>query len=161
MRRACVRGSVSGWVYMRSADGTLCPMSDVRYLPRVIPKYSGMLRRSAAAVFRRPMSTAALPTAHVQRVTRLYRRSLKNLLNWVVWRDLWIEKGFELRAEFDAQKNVTDPRLIEKLVSDAEAKLAEYQHPDPYKALRHKLVLPRHTINDAPTQLHFKYPRRI
>ena len=78
------------------------------------------------------MSKLQLTASHTQRVTRLYRRSLKNLMNWVVWRDLWIEKGFELRAEFDKNKNVSDPRIIEKLVSDGEAKLAELQHPDPY-----------------------------
>ena len=70
--------------------------------------------------------------AHVLRVQRLYRSSLKCLANWTVHRDLWIKKGFELRAEFDANKSVTNPHLIEKLLSDGEAKLAENAHPDPY-----------------------------
>mmetsp|Transcript_46601 Transcript_46601/g.77030 ORF Transcript_46601/g.77030 Transcript_46601/m.77030 type:complete len:105 (-) Transcript_46601:332-646(-) len=69
---------------------------------------------------------------HVQRVQRLYRRSLKNLLNWCVHRDLWIEEGFKLRAEFDANKHLADARHIEKIVSAGEAKLLEYKHPDPY-----------------------------
>ena len=86
------------------------------------------------------MSTLKLTASHTLRVTRLYRRSLKNLMNWVVWRDLWIEKSLELRAEFDANKNVTDPRLIEKIVSEGEARLAELQHPDPYNSAR--AVLP-------------------
>ena len=94
------------------------------------------------------MSKLQLTASHTQRVTRLYRKSLKNLMNWTVWRDMWIEKGFELRAEFDKNKNVTDPRLIEKLVSDGEAKLAELQHPDPYNSARTlppKLVCLGHT----------------
>ena len=78
------------------------------------------------------MATLALTASHTQRVTRLYRASLKNLLNWCVWRDMWVEKAFELRAEFDANKNLTDPRAIEKLVSEGEAKLKEFKHPDPY-----------------------------
>ena len=81
------------------------------------------------------MSGAAAPkllTAHTQRVTRLYRAGLKNLLNWCVHRDLWISEAFKLQAEFRANKSIKDPRLIEKLVSDGEAKLAEYAHPDPY-----------------------------
>ena len=69
---------------------------------------------------------------HAARVTRLYRASLKNLMNWCVHRDLFIEQGNLLRAEFNANMHVKDPRLIEKIVSDGEAKLLEYQHPDPY-----------------------------
>lgn len=78
------------------------------------------------------MSKALGATAHSLRVTRLYRHGLKNLMNWCVWRDLWIEKGFELRAEFDANKAVTDPRKVEALLQAGEARLKEYTHPDPY-----------------------------
>ena len=74
----------------------------------------------------------AVTTSHTLRVKQLYRHSLKNLMNWCVWRDMWIEKGFELRARFDANKGVTDPRIIEKLVSEGEAELKEFTHPDPY-----------------------------
>lgn len=75
-------------------------------------------------------------SAHSLRVMRLYRHSLKNLENWAVHRDLFIERGFQMRAEFDANKFVKDPRLIEKLVSEGEAKLAEMAHPDPYTRAR-------------------------
>jgi len=44
-----------------------------------------------------------MSSAHVLRVKKLYRHSLKNLLNWCVHRDLWIKKGFDLRAEFEAR----------------------------------------------------------
>ena len=71
-------------------------------------------------------------SAHVKRVTCLYRHGLKNLQNHCVHRDLFIEQGFALRAEFDANKHVKDSRLIEKIVSAGEAKLAQYLHPDPY-----------------------------
>jgi hypothetical protein len=76
---------------------------------------------------------------HAARVTRLYRASLKNLMNWCVHRDLFIEQGNLLRAEFNANMHVKDPRLIEKIVSDGEAKLLEYQHPDPYTCARPSL----------------------
>ena len=46
---------------------------------------------------------ARMSSAHVLRVKKLYRHSLKNLLNWCVHRDLWIKKGFDLRAEFEAR----------------------------------------------------------
>ena len=71
-------------------------------------------------------------SSHVIRVKRLYRQGLKCLHNWTVHRDLYISKGFELRAEFDAQKLVTNPSVVEKLVSDGEAKLVTYAHPSPY-----------------------------
>ena len=73
-----------------------------------------------------------LPVTHSQRVTRLYRSALKNLMNWCVHRDLFISESFAMRDQFRANMNLKDPRLIEKLVSDAEAKLVEYRHPDPY-----------------------------
>eukprot|EP00967_Tisochrysis_lutea_P135661 scaffold241070_cov45-Tisochrysis_lutea.AAC.1 len=77
------------------------------------------------------------PSAHVLRVQRLYRASLKNMLHWAIHRQLWIKKANDLRAEFEAHRHVADARQIEKLVSAGEAKLAEYKHPDPYKSPRH------------------------
>jgi hypothetical protein len=79
---------------------------------------------------------AQIGASHTLRVTRLYRASLKNLMNWTVWRELWIEKGFELRAKFDANKHITDPRKIEKLLSAGEAELKALAHPDPYTRAR-------------------------
>ena len=70
--------------------------------------------------------------SHTIRVKKLYRQGLKCLQNWCVHRDLFIEKGFALRAEFDANKGEANPKIIEKLVSDGEAKLADFEHPAPY-----------------------------
>ena len=81
-------------------------------------------------------STKMVGASHTIRVKTLYRHALKNLQNWTVWRELFIEKGFELRAQFDAQKKLTDPKMIEKVVSEAEAKLQELRHPDPYTRAR-------------------------
>lgn len=71
-------------------------------------------------------------SAHVVRVKRLYRQGLKCLQNWAVHRDLFIIKGLEMRAEFEAQRHVSNPSIVEKLVSDGEAKLVTYEHPAPY-----------------------------
>merc|ERR1712021_76811 len=71
-----------------------------------------------------PASSRLMSSAHVLR--------LKRTQNWCVHRDLYITKGFELRAEFDAQKLVTNPSVVEKLVSDGEAKLVDMAHPSPY-----------------------------
>ena len=66
---------------------------------------------------------ASLTANHTRRVTRLYRASLKNLLNWCVWRDMWIEKAFELRAEFEKQRGLTDPRMSERKNAEREPSL--------------------------------------
>ena len=91
-------------------------------------------------------------SAHVIRVKKLYRQGLKCLHNWTVHRDLYISKGFELRAEFDAQKLVTNPSVVEKLVSDGEAKLVTYAHPSPYTralAPAHRTQAPR-PLRESP-----------
>ena len=80
-------------------------------------------------------------STHALRVMKLYRHALKNLQNWTVHRDLFVERGFQMRADFDKNKFVKDPRLVEKLVSDGEAKLAEMAHPDPYTCARRTAAL--------------------
>jgi hypothetical protein len=80
--------------------------------------------------------SVTLLSAHTRRVTRLYRSSLKNLLNWCVHRDLFITKSLELRAEFDANKHIAEAQQLEKVLVAGEAKLREYAHPDPYTRAR-------------------------
>eukprot|EP00308_Calcidiscus_leptoporus_P003736 CAMPEP_0119351558 /NCGR_PEP_ID=MMETSP1334-20130426/855_1 /TAXON_ID=127549 /ORGANISM="Calcidiscus leptoporus, Strain RCC1130" /LENGTH=108 /DNA_ID=CAMNT_0007364391 /DNA_START=55 /DNA_END=381 /DNA_ORIENTATION=+ len=71
-------------------------------------------------------------TAHTLRVQRLYRQSLKCLLNWCVHRDLFIAESVNMRADFEAHRGQKDLRAIEKLVSAGETKLEEFAHPDTY-----------------------------
>lgn len=66
------------------------------------------------------------------RVTGLYRTSLKQLLSWVVSRDVFAEEAGKLRREFDAYKDVKDTNEIERLLRHGEARLKELEHPDPY-----------------------------
>ncbi|KAL3905962.1 MAG: hypothetical protein SGPRY_010724 [Prymnesium sp.] len=63
---------------------------------------------------------------------RLYRSALKNVQNWTVHRDLFLQEGFKLRAEFDANKSLTNPQLVQKLLSEGEAKNKAMRHPSPY-----------------------------
>ena len=85
--------------------------------------------------------------SHTIRVKKLYRQGLKCLQNWCVHRDLFIEKGFAMRAEFDANKGEANPKIIEKLVSDGEAKLADFEHPAPYT----REPLPAHDPTSPPS----------
>jgi NADH dehydrogenase (ubiquinone) 1 beta subcomplex subunit 9 len=75
------------------------------------------------------MAATALQKA---RVTSLYRASLKQLLSWVVSRDVFAKEAANIRAMFDSQKAEQDPGQIERLVEAGEERLKEYEHPDPY-----------------------------
>ena len=47
---------------------------------------------------------AAVHLTHAQRVTRLYRASLRTLDSWACDREIFLTKGGEIRARFDAGK---------------------------------------------------------
>ena len=87
------------------------------------------------------MSWAARPLTHTQRVTRLYRRSLKNLLSWAIDRPLWREKALELRDRFDANKDIKDPRIALKVLEEGETELEENRHPQPYIRMCYSLLI--------------------
>ncbi|EQC38183.1 hypothetical protein SDRG_04612 [Saprolegnia diclina VS20] len=74
----------------------------------------------------------AAPTlSHKQQVTRLYKRSLKLLDSWAIDRRLWNDEATKIRAQFDANK-FASAAVAERLIRDAQAKLVEFTHPDPY-----------------------------
>ncbi|KAH9833694.1 uncharacterized protein C8Q71DRAFT_712299 [Rhodofomes roseus] len=72
-------------------------------------------------------------TAHRKYVQGLYRRYLNNELNWHVSRDVWRGRAIAVRAEFERNRNVHDPRELAVILQKAEADLAERLHPDPYR----------------------------
>lgn len=78
------------------------------------------------------MAFVAPELSHVQRVTRLYRSSLKHLLSWCIDRQTWRIEALKLRDRFDASKNLTDRREINKLLLEGEAEFERLKHPDPY-----------------------------
>ncbi|KAJ7228300.1 hypothetical protein GGX14DRAFT_66610 [Mycena pura] len=81
------------------------------------------------------MSSAnAFSSAHRQYVQSLYRRRLKNSLDWTIRRDVWRGKAMRIRAEFEVNRNVKDARQLAQIFGQAEAKLAAWKHPDPYIA---------------------------
>ena len=69
---------------------------------------------------------------HAQRVTRLYRRSMKHLLSWCVEREIWRKEAMKLRAEFDHFKHETDRSKIAALLEEGEERFRRQAHPDPY-----------------------------
>ncbi|KAJ3511568.1 hypothetical protein NLJ89_g4024 [Agrocybe chaxingu] len=73
----------------------------------------------------------AFSSAHRLYVKSLYRRCLKNALDWTVRRDIWRGQAMQIRAEFEANRNVSDPRALAEILQKAEANLADMKHPDP------------------------------
>lgn len=68
---------------------------------------------------------------HRRLVSSLYRQSLRTSKNWINRRDLWRTKALEIRQQFDANKDVSDPRKIHYIIANTKSLLAEYAHPDP------------------------------
>ena len=66
------------------------------------------------------------------RAPALYRTSLKQLLSWVVSREVFYEEASKIRSEFEQNKAVSDTAENERLLKEGEAKLKAYEHPDPY-----------------------------
>ncbi|CEQ39654.1 SPOSA6832_01196, partial [Sporobolomyces salmonicolor] len=67
--------------------------------------------------------------AHRQYVQHLYRRALKGAQDC----DLWRNKAIEIRAQFERNRNVRDPRAVAALLNEAEKEVQRLAHPDPYR----------------------------
>ncbi|KAF8555372.1 NDUFB9, NADH-ubiquinone oxidoreductase [Imleria badia] len=78
------------------------------------------------------MSSPSFSAVHKSYVKSLYRRMLKNELDWVVRRDIWRGRAMVIRAEFERNRDVHDPRALAEILQKAEADLAAKLHPDPY-----------------------------
>ncbi|KAL9938760.1 hypothetical protein V8E36_002479 [Tilletia maclaganii] len=94
------------------------------------------LVRFSAAAASSSSSTAAAPAfsqAHKSRVQSLYRRYLKNALDWYVRRDLWRDAAIDIRVQFERNRHIRNPRELARVLKEAEEHLAEIKHPDPYK----------------------------
>lgn len=68
---------------------------------------------------------------HAQRVTRLYRASLRTARDWVGDYDLWIEECIKIQARFHGNKHrsLTEGK---HLVEKGMAELMSKSHPEPY-----------------------------
>ncbi|KAB2051212.1 hypothetical protein ERO13_A12G041100v2 [Gossypium hirsutum] len=70
--------------------------------------------------------------AQKERVRILYRRALKDTLNWAVHRHLFYQDASDLREKFEANKHVEDLDTIDKMIAAGEATYNKWRHPDPY-----------------------------
>ncbi|KAI9209750.1 uncharacterized protein BJ171DRAFT_484898 [Polychytrium aggregatum] len=70
--------------------------------------------------------------AHRLYVQRLYRRSLRLAGDWYWQRSDFREKACVIRAHFDENKRITNPKQVERILAHTEFLLASYYHPQPY-----------------------------
>ena len=68
---------------------------------------------------------------HKQRVTRLYRQSLRLILSWCVDREVFYDAADGLRARFDALKSVNATTGASALI-EGEKEYDAHFHPDKY-----------------------------
>lgn len=91
--------------------------------------------KDKGAAARSMASTAgylARRAAQKERVRLLYRRALKDTLNWAVHRHLFYQDASDLRDKFEANRHVDNLDVVDRLIDDAEAQYRNFQHPDPY-----------------------------
>lgn len=99
---------------------------------------NAVLRQGAAALGARPQGpTTPYSAAHKAYVQSLYRRYLRNELDWCIRRDVWRDRAIEIRAEFERNRNVGNPRHLAGILREAEEALRERRHPDPYRRTSH------------------------
>jgi NADH dehydrogenase (ubiquinone) 1 beta subcomplex subunit 9 len=69
--------------------------------------------------------------SHKQRVTRLYRASLRNSRDWIIDYDVFLVDARKIQRRFRENKEKPLPEG-RRLVSAGMAELLEKRHPDPY-----------------------------
>ncbi|EPS70622.1 hypothetical protein M569_04138 [Genlisea aurea] len=77
-------------------------------------------------------SYLARRAAQKERVRILYRRALKDTLNWAVHRRLFYPDADALRERFEANRQLEDIEVIERMIASGEASYDKWRHPDPY-----------------------------
>ncbi|PWN31021.1 hypothetical protein BDZ90DRAFT_230017 [Jaminaea rosea] len=92
-----------------------------------------LLQQQAASSSSSGAASSPFTTAHRSYVKSLYKRYLKNELDWVIRRDIWRDRAIEIRAEFERNRHIRNPRELAKVLEAAEERLASLAHPDPYR----------------------------
>ncbi|KAI9145075.1 hypothetical protein BKA69DRAFT_1122012 [Paraphysoderma sedebokerense] len=70
---------------------------------------------------------------HTTYIKSLYKRCLRSSLDWSVRRNIWRQEAMKIRYQFEENRNVTNPMLLEEIISETEKKLADFAHPEPYR----------------------------
>ncbi|KAM5157336.1 NADH dehydrogenase [ubiquinone] 1 beta subcomplex subunit 9 [Mantella aurantiaca] len=69
---------------------------------------------------------------HQQKVLRLYKKALRNMESWIVFRDEFRYEACLLRARFEENKSEKDMVKATLLLKAGEEEFYRRQHPQPY-----------------------------
>lgn len=103
------------------------------------------------------VASSTFQNAHRRHVQSLYKRSLKLSLDWYIQRDLWRQKALDIRAQFEANKHVTNPKELQALVAQAEKTLQEWEHPDPYKCTDNTFLWHSLSVSLTHSFVYYRY----
>lgn len=110
------------------------PPSPIPYgCPSLFIMFAAPLLRNAASSSSSVATASSFSQAHRSYVKSLYRRYLKNSLDWCIRRDVWRDRAIEIRVEFERNRNIRNPRELANLFEKAERDLKRIQHPDPHR----------------------------
>lgn len=70
--------------------------------------------------------------ANTKRVSSLFREALRTAFDHSMKFDIYREQTIKIRQQFNANKHISDPQELEKVIQFTRSKLAEWKHPDPY-----------------------------
>jgi NADH dehydrogenase (ubiquinone) 1 beta subcomplex subunit 9 len=68
---------------------------------------------------------------HNIEVMRMYRKCLRTITSWCESREVFNYAATEVRQRFDANKNITEKALYDRIVREAHEELAAQTHADP------------------------------
>lgn len=139
LKSRAVEGSASGWNRRRPDPGScrICHCIFLLSTNAILPLFLGSHSTMFASLILRNSSTStgasAFSHAHKAYVKSLYRRYLKNELDWCIRRDVWRDRAIEIRVAFERNRNIRNPRELANLFEKAERELKTRQHPDPHR----------------------------
>lgn len=70
--------------------------------------------------------------ANTRRVSSLFRQALRTAFDHSMKWDVYRNATINIRQQFDANKDISNPEELEKAIKRTQEKLAEWSHPDPY-----------------------------
>ncbi|KAJ3362231.1 hypothetical protein GGF32_006262 [Allomyces javanicus] len=79
------------------------------------------------------MSSPAAYSPHVIYVRQLFRRALRTAQDWSTTREGFRQTCIDIRYQFEANRNVHNPKQLSAVLAAAEKDLKDMAHPEPYR----------------------------
>lgn len=70
--------------------------------------------------------------ANRKQVASLFRQALRTAFDHTLKFDAYRAETSKIRAQFEANKHISNPEELEAVIRKTKEKLAEWKHPDPY-----------------------------